>query len=384
MPWSDLPSGSWDAVCLVDKLVPSELDGDFVRGRLVDASFDKEVSCFRSTIDRAEAIFGGRVVYAPIGELDDFDDVRAYARAAGRAVARAIKAGARRPILVLPAAGSGRFAHAALSALLGALHELYVPIQLREDLPERRQQIDEMGVWSTDDGQTALAAWEHAQSIERARFVARDIGGGDPERMSPPNVQQYVQQLFAGRVGISVRVVDAVGELERGYPLFAAVNRAAAAVTRHRGSIVFVEYTPPKASRKSLLLVGKGVTYDTGGADIKAGGVMAGMSRDKCGAAAVAGFMQLVADRQPADVAVVGVLCLVRNSVGEECYVSDEVITARSGVRVRVGNTDAEGRMCMADALYEVSVLVGACCFDIDDTTLTKEIHSSNKNAPCR
>lgn len=96
------------------------------------------------------------------------------------------------------------------------------------------------------------------------------------------------------------------------------------------------------------------MSYDTGGADIKAGGVMAGMSRDKCGAAAVAGFMKLVDQQRPNDVHVIGVLCVVRNSVGEDCYVSDEVITSRSGVRVRIGNTDAEGRMCMADALNQV------------------------------
>lgn len=173
--------------------------------------------------------------------------------------------------------------------------------------------------------------------------------------MSPPNIEAYVRNVFEGLPAIKLRVVDALSDLERDYPLFAAVNRAASVVQRHAGRIVFIEYEPAQAARKTLILVGKGVTYDTGGADIKAGGVMAGMSRDKCGAAAVAGFMQYVAKTQPADVAVIGVLCLVRNSIGEECYVSDEVITARSGQRVRVGNTDAEGRMCMADVLCEVS-----------------------------
>jgi hypothetical protein len=67
-----------------------------------------------------------------------------------------------------------------------------------------------------------------------------------------------------------------------------------AGVERHRGRIVYLTYEPSTGFvDKTLFLVGKGVTYDTGGADIKAGGVMAGMSRDKCGAAAVAGFMQV-------------------------------------------------------------------------------------------
>lgn len=173
--------------------------------------------------------------------------------------------------------------------------------------------------------------------------------------MTPIRVNDYVQQAFAGSKTIKMTVIDDVNRFSKDYPLFQAVNRAAANIARHNGRIIFLEYTPPKAARKSLLFVGKGVTYDTGGADIKAGGVMAGMSRDKCGAAAVAGFLKLVEQRRPDDIHVIGVLCMVRNSVGEDSYVSDEVITARSGVRVRIGNTDAEGRMCMSDALNEVS-----------------------------
>lgn len=75
------------------------------------------------------------------------------------------------------------------------------------------------------------------------------------------------------------------------------------------------------------------------------------MSRDKCGAAAVGGFMKTVELLKPQDVHVIAAMCMVRNNVGEECYVADEIITSRAGVRVRVGNTDAEGRMAMADSL---------------------------------
>lgn len=63
-------------------------------------------------------------------------------------------------------------------------------------------------------------------------------------------------------------------------------------IERHRGRIIIVTYEAD-APQESLFFVGKGVTYDTGGADIKAGGIMAGMSRDKCGAAAVGGFLKV-------------------------------------------------------------------------------------------
>jgi leucyl aminopeptidase len=99
------------------------------------------------------------------------------------------------------------------------------------------------------------------------------------------------------------------------------------------------------------MLVGKGITYDTGGADLKVNGVMAGMHRDKCGAAFVAGFFQMLSLYKPKGLKVIGAMAMVRNSIGSECYVSDEIITSRAGVRVRIGNTDAEGRMVMADVL---------------------------------
>jgi leucyl aminopeptidase len=77
------------------------------------------------------------------------------------------------------------------------------------------------------------------------------------------------------------------------------------------------------------------------------------MSRDKCGAAAVAGFFKTLSMLSPDRVNVTGGLALVRNSVGPDMYVSDEIILARSGMRVLVGNTDAEGRMVMTDLLCQ-------------------------------
>ena len=79
--------------------------------------------------------------------------------------------------------------------------------------------------------------------------------------------------------------------------------------------------------------------------------MMAGMSRDKIGSANVAGFMKVVSMLKPSKVKVIGAMCMVRNSCGSNAYVSDEIITSRAGVRLRVINTDAEGRMAMVDVL---------------------------------
>jgi len=83
---------------------------------------------------------------------------------------------------------------------------------------------------------------------------------------------------------------------------------------------------------------------------------MVGMSRDKSGAAAVAGFILSVCLLQPSSLRVVGSLAIVRNSCGADAYVSDEVIKSHAGVRVKVGNADAEGRMVLSDILSHLRV----------------------------
>lgn len=213
-----------------------------------------------------------------------------------------------------------------------------------------------MGIYHPDNNKIA-SILETALLLDSGLHVAKDIGNADPERMAPPRVEEYIRNLFGPLSSIQIETITDVQTFREQYPLFEAVDRAASVVERHRGRIMYLTYVPEDESavNTTLLLVGKGVTYDTGGADIKAGGAMAGMSRDKCGAAAVAGFMQVVDLLRPPNVKVIGALSLVRNSVGSNGYVADELIASRSGVLVRVGNTDAEGRMIMADVLCYVS-----------------------------
>merc|ERR1712106_158831 len=239
---------------------------------------------------------------------------------------------------------------AQLSALLGALAAVYVPLEMREADKERATKVSGLG-WAGEK-----KVMEEAQAIEAGRVVARDIGGSDPERMAAPKVEVYVQEAFKG-TKVKVEVMKGQDFFEKEYPCLAAVNRCAKQEARHDGRLIWLTYEGEGTAKKTIYLVGKGITYDTGGADIKAGGVMAGMSRDKCGAAAAAGFMKTIAELKPPGVKVVVALCMVRNSVGANCYVADEIITSRAGVRLRVGNTDAEGRMAMVDVLCRAKEL---------------------------
>ena len=299
---------------------------------------------------------GKRLILAPTGSLTaDYADVRCVGEAAAAGVKRALKAGATCPQLMvslgpLASFNQARFANALHVAVMDALAAAYVPLEVREDPTAPASDtvtLSKLFVHTGTHGEHAGAAIVQATALEAGRAVARDICGGDPERMAPPKVAEYVQQLFKGSA-VSVEVEE--GPFGDRYPLLAAVARASEVVERHKPRVINLEYAQGTPSR-TLYFVGKGITYDTGGADIKAGGIMAGMHRDKGGAAAVAGFFHTLVHLAPKNIRVVGKLAMVRNSVGADAYVADEIIHSRAGVRVRVGNTDAEGRMAMADLL---------------------------------
>merc|ERR1719474_1112802 len=293
-----------------------------------------------------------RLVYSPTGQLDrDYDDHRRFAEAAAAGMKKAMAAGSQHPLLMVHGKLPNKSAEdAQLAGLLGALAAVYVPLEMREAVKEKAIKISGLG-WAGEK-----SVMEQAHAMEAGRIVARDIGGSDPERMAAPRVEEYVHEAFKG-TKVKVEVMKGQEFFEKEYPCLAAVNRCASQHPRHDGRVIWLTYEGEGVAKKTVYLVGKGITYDTGGADIKAGGVMAGMSRDKCGAAAAAGLMKTLAELQPPSVKVVGAMAMVRNSVGANCYVADEIITSRAGVRLRVGNTDAEGRMAMVDVLCRAKEL---------------------------
>jgi len=316
---------------------------DLIKQNKIDAAFENE----GGVVATSSSV--GRVIYSPTGPMNkDYSDIRSFAESAEKGIKRALTAGVKRPLLSLPAP-SKAYPLSNLVSTLGALQALYVPLEVREAFPSKSQRVEILGL----DCPSSDSIRTLATALERGRIVGRDIGGSDPERMAAPRVEQYVQELFRNS-SITVEVISDLPVLEKEYPLFSAVNRCANGINRHQGRVIYLRYQGSAKIEKTLFLVGKGVTYDTGGCDIKAGGVMAGMHRDKCGAAAVAAFMKVLDELKPTNVAVVGALCMVRNSVGSDAYVADEIITSRAGVRVRVGNTDAEGRMAMADVLCKL------------------------------
>lgn len=340
----------FDAVIVLGDF-DTELPADFADFIEQAQQFDQRVGkqALLVTCDVA----GGRLITAPTGPLTrDYADVRTIADAAAAAAKIAVQAGVKKPLLVTFGIPSeGRYGQAEAVAYWGLCQALYEPLEAREFHGEETiEPLAKVGVIGALDEQ-----W--LQAVEAGKRVARDLAGTEPERMAPPRFAEYCQQAFA-HSPVKVTIIDDIQQLQHEYPLLMAVGRASLGVERHWPCVIRLEYKAP-AAEQTLMFAGKGIVYDTGGADLKVGGHMAGMSRDKGGAAGVAGFLKTVAEMRPETVNVIAELGVVRNSIGAEAFVSDEIITGHSGVRVRIGNTDAEGRLVLADLLSHLRVEAG-------------------------
>lgn len=331
---SDAPTG----VPLVDQAI--------VRARTLDARVGRDV-----VLVPAEGLPGGRLIVAPTGPLTrEYDDVRRFGEAARSGLERARDAGARAPLLWV--AKNEAFARAHEVSLLGALAGLWAPLEAREARGESEvEPVEVLGVVAPRGEELCRLVG----ALEKGRRLARDLAGTEPERMRPEAFAATCVDAFMD-TEVSLRVIDDLDTLSYQYPLLMAVARASLVVERHRPRVIHLEYRGKGPIERTLLLAGKGLTYDTGGADLKVGGHMAGMSRDKGGAAAIAGLLRTLAELKPEGVRVIAALGVVRNSIGADAFVTDEIITSHAGVRVRIGNTDAEGRLVLADLLSHLRV----------------------------
>ncbi len=302
-----------------------------------------------TTLVPMERLPGDRLILACTGRLDRFtDDVRLFAEAGEKGLKKAFKAGAKNPLLVTVPGPGKRYQNAVAVSLMGALSSLWRSVEARMYQPAKGPKVKSIGVLVTDpEAHAGLPGEAHA--FELGRSLCRDITGAQPELMTPEAVANLMEAVF-GRGPVAMSVERDPEAIRTGYPLLWNVARGCIHVERYMPRVIRLEYDPG-AARRTVMLVGKGVTYDTGGHDIKISTGMAGMSRDKGGAGAVAGVMRILDELRPAGVRVVGYMGMVRNAVDAESYVTDEVLVGRSGARVRVGNTDAEGRLVLADML---------------------------------
>lgn len=153
-------------------------------------------------------------------------------------------------------------------------------------------------------------------------------------------------RAVAERTGATLEVIAGAELDAQGFGGLWGVGKAAT----HKPALVALVHAPAKASR-TVVWVGKGIVYDTGGLSLKDRNSMVGMKGDMAGAAAVLSAFE-AAVRLGAEHRVVAVLCLAENAVGPDATRPDDILRMRSGKTVEVNNTDAEGRLVLADGLH--------------------------------
>jgi leucyl aminopeptidase len=216
------------------------------------------------------------------------------------------------------------------------------------------------------------AAASSARSMElgvlrgEAVCLARELGNQPANAMTPTLLAQAAQSL-ARRRGLKSKVLERA-QLERlGLGMFLGVAKG----SQEPPKLILLEYRPPRA-RQTLVFVGKGITFDSGGISLKPGAAMDEMKFDMCGAAAVLGAMEGIARLKP-PVNVIGIVPACENLPDGQAVKPGDILKSYTGKHVEVLNTDAEGRLVLGDALaygirrykphavVDLATLTGAC-----------------------
>ncbi|MGO9829178.1 MAG: leucyl aminopeptidase [Myxococcaceae bacterium] len=290
-------------------------------------------------------------------------------QAAGRAVRAALRGKAMQVLLSVPTTGddAGALRAATEGALLGA----YRFDRYRTNGAEERGTLGSLrvtlppGVRRTDALEEAL---QLAVQVAMATNHARDLVNEPAAHLTPERLAEEARRL-AKACGLKVRV-DGPEELARlKMGMFLAVGQGSANPPR----LIELDYLPKgkAASARPLVLVGKAITFDSGGLSLKPADGMLEMKTDMAGAAALMGVMQVVAALKP-PFPVVALLGAAENMPSGTAYRPGDVLTSRLGKTVEVSNTDAEGRLVLGDvlayaaerapaALLDVATLTGAC-----------------------
>jgi leucyl aminopeptidase len=183
-----------------------------------------------------------------------------------------------------------------------------------------------------------------AQSLSRGIAFARDLVSEPPNILYPESFADRCRQL--SELGVKVNVLDVEAMTELGMGSLLGVGQGSARPSR----LVTMEWNGGADGQKPAAFVGKGVTFDTGGISLKPGPGMEDMKFDMGGAAAVTGALHAIAGRK-AKANVVGLIGLVENMPDGNAQRPSDIVTSMSGQTIEILNTDAEGRLVLADVL---------------------------------
>lgn len=305
-----------------------------------------------------------RVVLAGVGELAEVtpEQVRRAAGAAAQAlVAARVRSAASALHQAAPAAG---LLEASLEGFsLGSYR--YDRYQTRNREETVLEEVTALLAGADEVHRSTPAVAAVMAACDAAR-MARDLVSA-PGNVATPEYLAEQGRVIAERFGMSCTILEGEELAELGMGALLAVGQG----SRHPPRLVVLEYRGAGDGAQPVALVGKGITFDTGGISLKPGASMELMKHDMAGAAAVLGTLQAVA-AQKLPVNLVGLVPLAENMPDGHAYKPGDVLTTLSGLTVEINNTDAEGRLILCDALQyaqryqpsaviDLATLTGAC-----------------------
>lgn len=208
------------------------------------------------------------------------------------------------------------------------------------------------------------AVFEESITISRAVNKTRDMVNTAPDDFYPEVMSDIAKEIaFESNLSCKIRGEDFLEKNHMNAML--SVGRASC----HESKLIHVSYKP-KNAKKKVVLVGKGLTYDSGGLSLKPADFMVTMKSDKSGGCAVLGIMSAVA-KMKLPIEIHGIVGAVENMIGGNAYKPDDILVAKNGKTIEVRNTDAEGRLVLADCLAYAQDEISDIDYILDYATLT-------------
>ena len=276
--------------------------------------------------------------------------------------------------IIAPASTEG-VAHPAAEIALGLQLGGYRFDRYKSKDEDDTAAVDTVFVVYSPDSENNAAAW-HSGGLPVARgvYFARDLISEPGNIVYPQSFVERTRAAFRGTDKVKIRVLDEKAMEKRGMGALLGVGMGSARPPR----LMLVEYRGAGPNDPTLAFVGKGVTFDTGGITLKRGSGMWKMKYDLSGAAAVTGAVLALAQRE-ARVNAVAVAALVENMPSERAQRPGDVRRTMAGKTIEVLNTDAEGRLILADAVWYAQVQYQPVVL-IDLATLTGSVRTALGN----
>jgi leucyl aminopeptidase len=286
-----------------------------------------------------------RVVFAGVGKRDEVD--ADALRTAASAVARRVADVGGTLAWMLDESLPLSFDEQARAVVEGIVLGAYSPARWKTE-EQAKAQIDRIVLCTADGDGVAKTAGRTAQ-VGRWVNAARDLANSPPNELTPENLAARAQELAGPNPNLKVAALDPaqIDELEMG--ALSAVGRASANGPR----LIVLRYDPPQAARDDLVLglVGKAITFDAGGISLKPALKMQDMKGDMAGGAAVIAATAAVAELE-LPIRIITVVAAAENLVSGESFRPGDILRAANGKTIEITNTDAEGRLVLADAMW--------------------------------